>query len=50
MVGVQGQVKVAKKSKTHPLAAVTPANPKPKTKTVFFDFKQKTCWIRGWFG
>jgi len=36
-VVVQGQVKVAKKkAKTPPLAAVPPANSKPKTKIVFF--------------
>ena len=34
-VVVQGQVSVAKKSKNTPIAAVPPANPKPKTKTVF---------------
>jgi len=38
-VVVQGQVKAAKKAKTPPLAAVPPANPKPKTKTVFFRFQ-----------
>jgi len=35
-VVVSGQVKVAKKAKTPPLAAVPPANPKPKTKFFFF--------------
>jgi len=38
-----------KKAKIPPFAAVPPANPKMKT-VFFFDFKQKTCWIRGWFG
>jgi len=38
-VGVQGQVKVAKKSKKRNLVAVPPENAKPKTKNVFFRFQ-----------
>jgi len=41
-VVVQGQVKVAKKkAKTPPLAAVPPANSKPKTKIVFFSISSR---------
>ena len=40
-VVVQGQVKVPKKTKTLPLAGVPPANPKPKTKIVFFSISSR---------
>jgi len=47
-VGVQGEVKVAKKSKNTPTCSGSPSEPQTKNENRFFDFKQKTCWIRGW--
>ena len=48
---VQGQVKVAKKSKNTPKCSGPPSEPQTENENrFFFDFKQKTCWIRGWFG
>ena len=38
-VGVQRQVKVAKKSKNNPTCSGPRANPQPKTKTVFFQIQ-----------
>jgi len=48
---VQGQVKVAKKSKNTPTCSVPSSEPQTENENrFFFDFKMKTCWIRGWFG
>ena len=46
LVGVQGQV--AKKAKTPPLAAVPPANLKPRTKSVFFFRFQLKDLLNPW--
>jgi len=40
-VVVQSQVKVAKKSKNAPTCSSPPANPKPKTKIVFFSISSR---------
>jgi len=49
-VGVQGQVKVAKNSQNIPTYGSPPTEPQTKNeKRFFFDFKQKTGWIREWF-
>jgi len=49
--GVQGQEKVAKKKRKHPYLQQSPQRTlNRKWKLFFFDFKQKTCWIQGWFG
>ena len=40
-VVVQGQVKVAKKSKNTPTFSGPPANPKPKTKILFLSISSR---------
>jgi len=41
---VQGQVKVAKKSKNTPKCSGPPSEPQTENENrFFFDFKQKTC-------
>jgi len=39
-----------KKAKTPHLQRFSQRTPNRKQKSFFFDFNQKTCWIRGWFG
>jgi len=49
-VGVQGQVKVAKKSQNTPTCSGLPSEPQTENEKRFFsNFEPKTCRIRGWF-
>jgi len=46
-----GEGEGGQKKQKHPHLYRSPEQtPNLKRKTFFFYFKQKTCWIHGWFG